>query len=276
MTNNDSAVDRHYTSDQLLQRITAALEAAGKDLTALKVDDLAAVSEFHTRGREATAELAALAGLKPTDTLLDVGCGLGGTARYLADSYGCRVTGVDLTEQYVAVGNQLTEMIGLTDRVQLECGSALELPFEDGSFACVWTEHAQMNIADKDRFYGEIARVLQPGGRLLFHDVFRGTGEEVVYPVPWAENESISHLATEAAARASMEQAGLSVETWAAKNAESIAFFDRVLVKIATDGPPPLGIHLLMGDNAREKLKNCVENLQHDRVSVVIGVAKKG
>ena len=275
MTNIESAVDQHYGSGGLLDRITAGLQAAGKDLNALTVDDMAAVTEFHTRGREATRELGSLARLQTSDVLLDVGCGMGGTARYLVERYKCRVTGVDLTEEYVTVGNQLTEMLGLRDRVELRQGSALELPCEDASFDFVWTEHAQMNIADKDRFYAEIARVLRPGGSLLFHDVFRGTGDAPHYPVPWAEDESISHLATEAAARESMEQAGLVIETWTPRVAESIEFFAKVMAKIAADGPPPLGIHLLMGDNAKEKLQNCVLNLQEDCVSVVIGRAKK-
>ncbi len=159
--------------------------------------------------------------------------------------------------------------------MELRHGSALEIPCEDERFDIVWTEHVQMNIADKNRFYSEIARVLRPGGRLLFHDIFRGLGDSPFYPAPWAEDESISALATETEARSIIEQVGLEIDQWIGKVQESIEFFKTVSAQIEADGPPPIGIHLLMGDNAKEKLQNYVRNLSEDRVSVVLGMAHK-
>jgi ubiquinone/menaquinone biosynthesis C-methylase UbiE len=169
----------------------------------------------------------------------------------------------------------LTSLVGLSDQVELHHGSALELPFEDESFDVVWTEHVQMNIADKHQFYSEIARALKPGGRFLFHDVFRGTGDSPFYPVPWAEKESISFLALEVDARAVIEDVGLSIEQWNVKVEESLEFFIKVIAKIEADGPPPLGIHLLMGDNEKDKLQNYIRNLSEDRTSVAMGLAHK-
>ncbi|MAE66661.1 MAG: SAM-dependent methyltransferase [Phycisphaeraceae bacterium] len=271
----DARVRAHYGSGDILERIRSALGAAGRSVGALSVDDLAPVDEFHTRGRESTVELAELAGLASDDVVIDVGCGLGGTARHLAARYGCRVTGIDLTAEYVEVGNRLTGWVGMHDRVELQHASALDLPFADASFDVAWTEHAQMNIADKRRFYAEIARVLKPGGRLLFHDIFRGPGKAPEYPAPWAEDESISALATEAEARSAIDQAGLALTDWIGKVAESIAFFETVAARIRTDGPPPLGIHLLMGDNAAVKLRNYVRNLSEARLIVALGTALK-
>ncbi len=199
----------------------------------------------------------------------------GGTARHLADQYECKVIGLDITKEYISVGTKLTELVGLSDRVKLRHGSAIEIPYEDGIFDIVWTEHAQMNIVDKNRFYSEIARVLKPGGRLLFHDIFRGMGEAPFYPAPWAEDESISALATEEEARSTIEQAGLKIDQWIVKIQESIAFFERVSARIEDNGPPPIGIHLLMGDNAKDKLFNYVRNLSENRVSVALGMAVK-
>lgn len=257
----DDLVDKHYGLGGIMEKIEAALDLAGKDVGSLMVDDLAPIDEFHTRGRESTLEVAELAKLKPSDLVLDVGCGLGGTARHLADIYKCHITGIDLTDEYISVGKKLTELVGLSDRVELCQGSALEIPFADERFDIVWTEHVQMNITDKYRFYSEIARVLKPGGRLLFHDVYRGTGNAPYYPAPWAENESISSLATEAEAYSIIEQVGLTIDQWNVRVQESIEFFKRVSAKMEADGPPPLGIHLLMGDNARDKLQNYLRNL---------------
>ncbi len=271
----DAKIDKHYGFGGIMEKIEAGLNLAGKDVGSLTVDDLAPIDEFHTRGRESTLEVAELANLQPSDLILDVGCGLGGTARHLAEQYDCKVTGIDLTQEYIDVGQKLTDMVGLSNRVDLRQGSALDIPYEDGSFDVVWTEHVQMNIADKTGFYSEIARVLKPGGRLLFHDIFRGLGEPPHYPLPWAEDESISSLATEADAHSTMEQVGLEIQHWIVKVQESIEFFRRVAKKIEADGSPPIGIHLLMGDNASVKLQNYVRNMSEDRLSVAMGLACK-
>ena len=273
--NTDDLVDKHYGFGGIMEKIEAALDLAGKDVGSLSVDDLAPIDEFHTRGRESTLEVAELANVQASDLVLDVGCGLGGTARHLAEIYHCNVTGIDLTEEYIAVGNKLTDLVGLSDRVELHQGSALELPFEDDRFDIAWTEHVQMNIADKKQFYSEIARVLKPGGRFVFHDVFRGSGDSPFYPLPWAEQESFSFLATEEEARTIFDQVGLTIDQWNVKIQESLEFFKMTIAKIEVDGPPPLGIHLLMGDNARDKLQNYIRNLSEDRTSVAMGMAFK-
>jgi len=274
--NIDLMVDQHYGVGGILEKIIEGLGLAGKDAESITVDDLAPIDAFHTRGRESTLEVAGLTELKPSDRVLDIGCGLGGTARHLADQYDCHVTGIDLTQEYVDVGNKLTELVGLEERVVLRQGSALDLPFEDNSFDVGWTEHVQMNIADKHRFYSEIARVLKPGGRLLFHDIFRGVGEPPIYPAPWAEDDSISTLATHDEARSAIEAAGLDIQHWNVKDRESLEFFKSVGRKISADGLPPIGIHLLMGDNARDKIDNYTRNLEEERISVVLGIAHKG
>jgi SAM-dependent methyltransferase len=275
MKNANEKVDKQYGIGDLLQKIETGLKLAGKNINSLQADDLAPVDEFHTRGRKATREMAGLVNLKATDRVLDVGCGLGGTARFLAKEHKCNVVGVDLTEAYVIAGTKLTELVNLNGKVGLRHGSALNLPFEDEEFDIVWTQHVQMNIADKRRFYSEIARVLKPNGQFLFHDVFRDSGDPPIYPVPWADDESMSVLETETEARVAIEDAGLAIDQWDGKVQESIEFFKHVLARIEADGLPPLGIHLLLGDNAEDKLRNYALNLDEKRVSVVVGMAHK-
>jgi len=275
MMDANEMVDKQYGIGGLLQKIETGLKLAGKDLDFLKVDDLMPVDEFHTRGRKATREMADMVNLYATARVLDVGCGLGGTARHLAEEYQCSVIGVDLTEEYVTAGTRLTELVGLSERVELRHASALDLPFEDDRFDIVWTQHVQMNIADKNRFFSEIARVLKPGGCFLFHDVFRDSGDAPIYPVPWADDESMSVLVTQTEARKIVEDVGLVIEIWDDKIQESVEFFKRVLARIEANGLPPLGIHLLLGDNAEDKLRNYAHNLSENRVSVVVGMARK-
>jgi len=275
MPNDDALVKKQYGIGELWQRIETGLKLAGKDINSLTPDDLAPIDEFHTRGRAATREVAEMANLKASDLVLDVGCGLGGTARYLSEHYKCHVKGIDLTEEYISAGTKLTAFANQGDRVELIYGSALDLPYEDERFDIVMTQHVQMNIVDKHRFYSEIARVLKPGGRFMFHDVFRSSGETPLYPVPWAEDESISAMVTEAEAHSTIESVQLKVDHWIGKGQESVKFFKRVLARIEAKGYPPLGIHLLLGDNAEDKFRNYARNLSENRLTVVVGMAHK-
>jgi len=268
MNGSGEHVKQHYGRGRILDSILGVLRDTGKDLTRLKPEDLAPVDEFHVRGREATVELARRASLKPGMRVLDVGSGLGGSARYLAAEHQCHVSGIDLTQEYVDVANALARMVGLTDRVAFRQASALELPFETGSFDVVWTEHVQMNIADKRAFYREIARVTRSNGLFLFHDIFEGDGRPLHYPVPWAEEPSISFLAAPAEVRQILEDLDFGIHEWVDKSAHSLEWVVAVVERLNSSGPPPLGPHLLMGDTAKRKLENAIRNLREGRFVV--------
>jgi SAM-dependent methyltransferase len=268
-------VDSHYGRGEILNAILRALREMGKDVAKLAPADLAPVDEFHIRGREATVELASRASLKPGLRVLDVGCGLGGSVRYLASEHQCQVIGIDLTKEYVDVANALADLVGLKQMVEFRQGSALDMPFDDGSFDVVWTEHVQMNIADKQAFYAEISRVLAPRGRLLFHDIFQGDGGPLHYPVPWAEDGSISFLAAPEAVREILGELGFSIRDWEDKSQHSLDWFVAVIEKLKLSGPPPLGLHLLMGNTAKTKFENNIRNLREGRFVVFQAIAEK-
>ncbi len=279
MKNNQYKVSEHYTVANLGDRILAALEKAGKDLKKLAPDDLAPVDEFHIRGRAATEELAKWVRIRPEHKLLDVGCGLGGTSRYLAASSGCSVVGVDLTEEYCRVAEMLSARVGLADRTVFRQGSALALPFGEAQFDIVWTEHVQMNIADKAGFYRELARVLKPGGQFAFHDIFTGTGVaiggSIHLPVPWATEGTISHLIPVDDLRTLLADSGLEVVRWEDRTEASILFFQSVIKRVRNEGWTPVGLHLLMGDDARTRFANVLRNLEENRIRVVQAVMRR-
>jgi ubiquinone/menaquinone biosynthesis C-methylase UbiE len=276
LLNPRQKIDRHYGVGGVLDAILHTLSEMGKDLTQLRPKDLAPVDEFHVRGREATVELAHFAGLRPGSRVLDVGCGLGGSVRYLADEYQCRATGIDLTKEYVETARTLAERVGLAAKAQFIQASALDMPFAGSSFDVVWTEHAQMNIADKSKFLFEVARVLNPGGRFVFHDIFQGEGGEPHYPLPWAAEPSISFMDTVESLQTSLQKAQLAVLSWEDKSQRSLEWFAAVSEKLKKSGRPPLGLHLLMGGNAKLKSQNQIRNLQEKRIAVIQAVAKKG
>jgi ubiquinone/menaquinone biosynthesis C-methylase UbiE len=259
----------------VLDSILHTLTGMGKNLNHLRPEDLGPVDEFHVRGREATVELANLAGLRPGSRVLDIGCGLGGSVRYLADEHQCRATGLDLTREYVETARVLAERAGLSAKAQFIQGSALEIPFTDGSFDVVWTEHAQMNILDKDRFLSEVARVLKVGGRFVFHDIFQDEGGEPRYPLPWADDPSLSFLVTVASLQQSLRKARLFILSWEDKSQQTLEWFAAVGEKLKKEGRPPLGLHLLMGEKAKLKSQNLVRNLQEKRTRVIQAMAEK-
>ncbi|MCA8959339.1 MAG: methyltransferase domain-containing protein, partial [Planctomycetes bacterium] len=271
----EDAVIQHYSVDDLEAVILGALRVLGKDPAQLKPADLAPVDEFHVRGVQATEELRTLVDIDADSRVLDLGCGLGGSCRYLASKCVCHVTGIDLTDAYCEAATRLSRHVGLSKQTTFRQGNACDLPFDDGEFDVVWTEHAQMNIEDKVSFYGEAHRVLRSGGHLLFHDIFRGGEDEVHYPVPWAENGSISHLWTTDEIRTLLVDLGLHERHWEDKSHESALWFRGVVDRIRRDGPPPLGIHLLMGKSAALKLENITRNLEQGRIVVVQAVFTK-
>ena len=271
----DNPVEAHYTSQSLGEAILAALKAAGKDLDHLTPDDLAPVDEFHGGQRPATIRLAELVGFTGTERVLDVGSGLGGPSRYLGWHYGCQVSGVDLTGEFVRIAETLTQLTGLVGRVDYRQGSALDLPFEDMSFDVVWSQNVAMNIADRDRLYAEMRRVLKPHGRLAIQDVAAGPGGEPYYPTPWAKDKSISFLFAPEVTREKLERAGFRVAVWHDPTRESLQQALARAKALEGGSLPPLGLHILIGPKFPAVSKNMVRNLEEARIQLINAVLER-
>lgn len=251
-------IARHYGKAGLLGRILAALQQAGKDLDRLTIDDLAPVDEFHSRRRLATEELARMLAPSVGDRVVDIGSGIGGPSRYLAATYGCTVSGFDLTPEFVETATALTGLVGLTDRVDFRQGSALAIPFPDTMFECAWSQNVAMNIADRGAWYAEVHRVLKPGGRFAIQDVAQGNGKPLDFPVMWADRAEISFLRTPEETRGLLEQAGFEIIHWVDNTdiALAEAAAERARATQTPAAPPILGIHIVVGDSFRDKMRN--------------------
>ena len=268
MTDAIDGVRNHYHATGLTERLKAALAALGPDHDRLTPHQLAALDQFHTRGLAATTELAALAGISAEMSVLDVGSGVGGPARLLAATCGCRVTGVDLSEPFVEAARYLTERTGQSGQVSFQTASALELPFDAGRFDAVVLQHVAMNISDRARLYREIRRVLTPGGRFATHDVVL-LGGDPRYPVPWARTPVTSVLWTADATRTAIELAGFRIRAWQDDTEAARAW----IAQLRASGPPPApNLGVVMGPDFAQLATNLGRNLLEGRLGILTAV----
>ncbi|OQP62693.1 hypothetical protein A3860_27165 [Niastella vici] len=275
MNTHDSLIEAHYAHDHLYETILQALARTGIMPGNITRKDMAPIDEFHVRGQEVSRELAAAAGLQPGMRILDAGCGLGGTCRLLADEYGCVVTGIDITADYIRTAQQLSALTGLQHATRFVTGSVLALPFDNNSFDTVFTQHVQMNIADKKTFYSEVHRVLITGARFVYYDILSHDQLPIQFPVPWASDASMSFLATSPQLQELLIETGFQRIQVKDETAKGIAFFNNLFTRIAQKGLPALGLHLLMGDTALEKLRNLHTNLIEGKIMLESGVYSK-
>lgn len=275
MSKIKSPIERHYSIEKMYESIIQKLNELGIETDKITRQDISAADEFHIRGAEASLEVAKEAGFNKNEKVLDVGCGIGGPARMIAGEFGCKVTGVDLTEEFVRTAKLLSGLVGLSELTDFIQADATNLPFEEGSFDVAWTEHAQMNIENKKKLYSEIFRVLKRGGRFIYYDIFSSGNGKLYFPLPWAENEPMSHLITPPDYEKLLSEIGFKEIHKRELTDKSIEFFKTTFEKISKEGPPKLGINFLMKDSAVEKLKNVLRNLMDKNILVQSGIYEK-
>jgi len=266
---NDQVTAHYSGGGGLAEAIAGRFKDAGRDLGALTTTDLATVDEFHIRGRAATLELGARMRLRDDSQVLDIGSGLGGPARTLAERYGCHVTGIDLTAAFCDAAEALTGWVGLADRVTFRQGDATDLPFEKDRFDAAMTIHAAMNIAAKDKVYANAKRVLKPGGVFAVYDVLQGEGGDVFFPVPWAREPSISHLVTPEEMVTLLTDAGFKISHVHDSTEESQAWFEEMFERMANAVAPPVTFKIFLGEDLPVMARNQVRNLTDRRIRTV-------
>lgn len=267
---SDKTVSDHYRHGELLQAIQTALASLGKTMDCLTIEDLAPVDEFHIGGRVATEHLLDQLNICAQDRLLDVGCGLGGAARFVADRFDNQVTGIDLTPEYVATGQALCEWVNLQNNVTLHQGSALSMPFQNDSFDGGYMLHVGMNIEAKAQLFKEICRVLRADAYFGVYDIMRIEAGELAYPVPWANDSSISKLASPEQYRQTLLGAGFEVTMVNNRHDFALDYFTRLREKAAAiGGPPALGLHTLMQASTPVKIGNMFDNISAGYIAPV-------
>lgn len=268
----EQQVSAHYTPGMLEEKIFATLRSAGKNPENVSSEDLSLLDNFHIGGRQAIEDLSAFMQLQSGMSLLDVGCGVGGPARYFAGR-GCEVTGIDLSEEFVQVAGSLTRKLKLDAKAQFRQGSALAMPFSAGTFDGAYMIHVGMNIQDKAGVFREVARVLKRGGRFAIFDIMKTGSESLEFPLPWASSAETSFVGTADDYRKALEAAGFRVEHQRGRREFAVQFIERMRTQAAAGAPPVLGVHILMGEQAPVMMKNVNAAMMDGRLEPVEIVA---
>jgi SAM-dependent methyltransferase len=278
MTERQHDVRKHYGIPALAAKVVAALEGLGIDAAHLKAEQLYPFDQLHGRNIEATRDHVGRLGLKAGETALDVGSGIGGPARYIAVTTGAKVTGLDLTPEFVATAQDLSKRCGLDGQVLFQEGDALAMPFAAASFDAALCLYVAMNIGAKAKLAHEIARVLKPGGRLVWSEVVLGGQGEPQFPLPWAREASFSFLTRPDLLRAAIEGSGLKITDWIDERPVVLAWIQAQQQAAAAGAPPPpvASIHeMLLGSDFPERRKNYARNLIDGRIGSIALVAQK-
>lgn len=275
MGNISTSLQAHYTQGSLLDRIVTALKAAGHDTHQLSPDILGPIEHLHTGGLGFTKEQAEKAGFTSGMKVLDLGCGIGGPARYIASSYDCEVVGLDLTAEFIDVADELTKRCDMAATVRFQQGNALDLPFADESFDVVFCQNLSMNIEDKSGLFREAHRVLRSGGTFTSTDHTQGPGGEPYYPTGWANSADISFLVPPEDMRRLLEHAGFRVREWIDGSSKVLDLARKARETAGSSEPSPLGLQVVLGDDYPERQKNLQRSLQENRLVYVMVFAEK-
>jgi MPBQ/MSBQ methyltransferase len=268
-------IHSYYSPSDLYKKIIEGLDKLGKDQSKLTLDDLQPVDEFHIRGDAATKELIALSGFTADMHILDVGFGIGGSTRRLSHDTGCRVTGIDLSDEYIDTAERLTRLLDMQDRVDFLATSALDLPFPANTFDGVWSLQMNMNVEDKLAWLQETLRLLKPGCRAVLYEVCGSKNAPLHFPVPWAQDGSLSFLIPPEGFREVVESAGFDITVWNDKTDLAQQAFANAKEPIGEPKLPELGVYMLVGNDIGTKAYNLHRNLDEERVSLIEAVAVK-
>lgn len=268
------SVQQHYGATDITARILTAVPWAPGD-PALTAAQLFPYDQFHGRELFATRDHAALLSPANDAHVLDIGAGIGGPARYLATTFGCKVTGIDLTPQFVAAANELSALCDLSTFVDFHLADATTLPFPDGKFDHATCFYVGMNLPDKPSVMAETLRVLKPGGRLIWTEVSAGNGTPH-YPLPWARQPADSHVEARDALVAKFSAAGFAIDAVMDETALQLD----LAKKIRESGKQPSpgqnqANEVVLGADFGERRKNFIQSMGQGLIASTLIMAHK-
>ena len=263
-------IETHYSANDIETRVLAAIRMAELDPEKrLSPAELAGLDHFHTGGFRASLVLRDLARIQTADRILDIGAGLAGPARMLANTPGCHVDCIDLSQDYCVAALLLNRLTGLEDRIAVKVGSALDIPYPADSFDVVWMQNVGMNIQNKQRLYQEICRVLKPGGRFAFQEMVAGNMAATYFPLPWATDPEDNVLVTASEMSAILSGCGFEEIYFVDVSEEPLPPPAEGTPEAVAQAPLSLSVYV---DDLAQKADNAARSLRERQIRLFRGV----
>lgn len=272
---NDLA--NHYRQENLDDQIKCALDSVINDHKDFDPNIIAAMDQFHIGGAQATRDMLELAQFTLGDRVLDIGCGIGGPARLIAQVCQSPTIGLDLSMDYCLAANLISDQLNVSDQTGFVQGNAIHLPFADNSFDGIWTQHVTMNIENKVMLFSEFTRVLKPGGKLVMYEVFLSSDNTKPphYPLPWSVEGAHSFLDTPDSHRRIMDTHHFSITHFDCVSTSALLSVNQLLQRFQQNrlNKPNLGI--LLCEHYRSMMENLSSALTQDVLQVFQIIAQK-
>ncbi len=252
-------------------RVRTALVKAGLTSDKVSLEEIAPIDHFHARGLPATIDLANRLPIKAGQHILDIGCGVGGPARYMANRFGCKVSGLDITPGFIEAGDELSKLTGMSEEVDLRVGDGVALPYQDQTFDGSYSQHVTMSVANRTGFFAEAYRVIKPGGFFGLSEHGLGSAGDPHYPLPWADRPEICFFVTRSETEQYLAEAGFERIEVVDTGQKYVDAYRELLAGASTEeGPPALGPHVLGGDDMAERAANSTRCIEENRTRTAL------
>ncbi|MBU2512576.1 class I SAM-dependent methyltransferase [bacterium] len=281
MESNDARMETnkvtsHYQKRFLKQVIEEKITTMKRDGYTLELEDLALLDDLHIGGRDSTRQLAEKSVFNAGSLVLDVGSGIGGPVRIIANDFNCHVVGVDLSEDFSYIAQLLTQTVGIKNCMGFVNGDALKLPFGDNRFDAIWNQHCSMNIQAKKDLYIEFHRVLKKEGKLIIHDITKGQNQPIHFPVPWADSVEVSFLLSTDELKSQIQDAGFKPLLWNDISQQALSWYDNPRKQGRSVSSYPFNQKLVFGELFKDMAANMKKNLQENRIRVIEAIFQPG
>ena len=270
-----SDIENFWTRGDVFSRVHQAMSETGLINKKLEIEELFPIDQYHARGIAATVDLGKRMPISKNQKIIDIGCGLGGPARYYAKEFKCFITGIDITPSFIEIGNEFNRLTSMSDNVELLVGNGEVLNFENETFDGAYSQHVTMNISNREKFFSEAFRVLKKDSFFAFTEHGLGPEGNPIFPLPWANSLEMSFLLPPQKTISILKDTGFS-DIKIIETAEKYISGYEKLIKLKSENKKPvLGIHVIGGDSMNERSKNSMESIKENRTLPFEIVCKK-